>query len=105
MLTAKKKALERERAKMVKLAKTSASERAVYPDLYAATVEEFKHSTEFQIVVDTDMITSLPREVGSDAGPSNVATTELVEGQTKSAIIENFQQVRLFQTLAQRVLK
>ncbi|GMP33090.1 hypothetical protein CsSME_00006565 [Camellia sinensis var. sinensis] len=70
-----------------------ASERAAYPDLCVAVVEEFKLSFEFQMAVDAAVARGLVREGEDGAGPSGVAAAELVEGHTKKEIIQNFQQL------------
>lgn len=79
------------RGKLAELAKTLTSERAAYPDLYGAAVEQYKQSTEFQIAMDTVVATSLARGEGGEAGPSTTAVVELIERQTRAEIIENFQ--------------
>ncbi|KAL7246528.1 hypothetical protein ACSBR2_001589 [Camellia fascicularis] len=79
--------LETEKAKAMELATTVASEKAAYPDLYGATIEQFKQLTKFQILVDTAVATSFAREGGAQNEPLNLAATKLVEGKTKSEII------------------
>ncbi|GMP40895.1 hypothetical protein CsSME_00011177 [Camellia sinensis var. sinensis] len=69
-----------------------ASERAAYPDLCTAAVEQFKLSPKFQIAIDVALERSLVREGKCGAGPSIAAAAELVEGQTKTGIIQNFEQ-------------
>ncbi|GMP68022.1 hypothetical protein CsSME_00027785 [Camellia sinensis var. sinensis] len=69
-----------------------ASKRAAYPDLCTVAVEQFKLSPEFQMAIDTAVAKSIAREGEIGVGPSNVAAVELVEGQTKGEIIQNFQQ-------------
>ncbi|GMQ11420.1 hypothetical protein CsSME_00054067 [Camellia sinensis var. sinensis] len=44
------------------------------------------------MAVDATVARSLAREGDGGAGPSNVATAELVEGETKEEIIRQFQQ-------------
>ncbi|GMP34730.1 hypothetical protein CsSME_00007482 [Camellia sinensis var. sinensis] len=68
-----------------------ASERATYPDLCTAAVEQFKLSPEFQMATDAAVARSIARDGEAGVGPSNMATAKLVEGQTKGQIIQNFQ--------------
>ncbi|GMP45225.1 hypothetical protein CsSME_00013812 [Camellia sinensis var. sinensis] len=65
-------------------------ERAAYPDLCMAAVEQFMLSLEFQMAIDAVVAKSIAREGEAGAKLSNVATAELVEGQTKGEIIQNF---------------
>ncbi|GMP72872.1 hypothetical protein CsSME_00030765 [Camellia sinensis var. sinensis] len=87
-LSIEKKMVEEERAKVEELA----SGRASYLDMYTAVMEQFKQSTEFQVAVDSTSARSLAMKGGGEVGPSNLAVVELVEEQTKSKIIQNFQQ-------------
>ncbi|GMP77924.1 hypothetical protein CsSME_00034033 [Camellia sinensis var. sinensis] len=65
------------------------SEKAAYPDLGTAVVEQFKLSSEFQMDVDAVVARSLAREGDGGTRPSNVAA-ELMEGETKEEIIRQF---------------
>lgn len=40
----------------------AASERAAYPDLYVAVVEQFKGSADFQMAIDAVVASNLARE-------------------------------------------
>lgn len=75
------KELDGERAK-------AASERAAYPDLYVAAVDQFKGSPEFQMAVDAAVAANLAREESGGAGPSRTT----VGGRTESEVIAGFQQ-------------
>ncbi|GMP77152.1 hypothetical protein CsSME_00033525 [Camellia sinensis var. sinensis] len=68
------------------------SKKAAYLDLCAAAMEQFKLSSEFQMVMDAAVARSLSRKGDGGAGPPNVATAELVERETKEEIIRWFQQ-------------
>ncbi|GMP45135.1 hypothetical protein CsSME_00013761 [Camellia sinensis var. sinensis] len=65
----------------------AASERAVYPDLCVAAVEQFKGSAEFQMAVDTAVVSNLAREVSGGACPSGATAG----GRTEAEVIESFQ--------------
>ncbi|XP_028120240.1 coiled-coil domain-containing protein 89-like [Camellia sinensis] len=87
------RALEEEKGKTAELARMMESEKAAYPDLCTAAMEQFKLSSEFQMSMDAAMVKSLAREGDGGAGPSNLATAKLVEGKTKEEIIQRFQQL------------
>ncbi|GMQ05297.1 hypothetical protein CsSME_00050379 [Camellia sinensis var. sinensis] len=57
------KALEYERSKL-------ASERAAYPDLCVAAVEQFKGSADFQMAINAAIVSSLARKGDRVAGSS-----------------------------------
>ncbi|XP_028119848.1 uncharacterized protein LOC114317313 [Camellia sinensis] len=65
-IAALEKELARERAKL-------ASERAAYPDLCMAAVEQLKESANFQMAIDAVIATSLANEGNGGAGPSRAA--------------------------------
>ncbi|KAF5933514.1 hypothetical protein HYC85_029685 [Camellia sinensis] len=66
----------------------TASERAAYPDLYVAAVDQFKGSAEFQMAVDAAVTNSLAREESGGASPSRTTA----RGRTEAEVIESFQQ-------------
>ncbi|GMP25318.1 hypothetical protein CsSME_00002251 [Camellia sinensis var. sinensis] len=72
--------LEEEKAKV-------ASERAAYPDLYAAAVEQFKGSVDFQIAIDVAVASNLAREGAGGAGPSGATAG----GKSDAEVIQSFQ--------------
>lgn len=73
------KALAEERAKL-------ASERATYPDLSMAAVEQFKGFADFQMTIDVDVASSLVKEEDEGAGPSGAAAG----GRSEEEIIQSF---------------
>lgn len=75
-----KKALAEERAKL-------ASERAAYPDLCMAVIEQFKESADFQMAIDATVSSSLAKEGDGGAGPSGAAAGSRSEGE----VIQSFQ--------------
>ncbi|GMP45995.1 hypothetical protein CsSME_00014317 [Camellia sinensis var. sinensis] len=79
------KELEEERTK-------AASERAAYPDLCVATVEQFKGSTEFQMAIDVAVASNLAREVAGGAGTSGATAG----GRTEVEVIESFQRSNFY---------
>ncbi|XP_028078458.1 nuclear distribution protein nudE-like 1 [Camellia sinensis] len=68
------KELDEERAK-------AASERAAYPDLCVVTMEQFKGSAEFQMVVDAAVASSLTRQESGRAGPSRMTAGGRTEAE------------------------
>ncbi|GMP56460.1 hypothetical protein CsSME_00020941 [Camellia sinensis var. sinensis] len=74
------KALEEENAKL-------ASERVAYPDLYVATVEQFKGSADFQMAIDAAIASSLAREGDRGAGPSGATA----RSRSEEEVIQSFQ--------------
>ncbi|GMP42840.1 hypothetical protein CsSME_00012443 [Camellia sinensis var. sinensis] len=74
------KALAKERVKL-------ASERAAYPDLCVAAMEQFKGSAEFQMAIDATVARSLAKEGEWGVGPSGVAA----EGRSEEEVIQSFQ--------------
>ncbi|GMQ00768.1 hypothetical protein CsSME_00047702 [Camellia sinensis var. sinensis] len=64
-----------------------AYERAAYPDLCVAAVEQFKGSAEFQMAIDAAVARSLAKEGKWGAGLSRVAA----EGRSKEEVIQSFQ--------------
>ncbi|GMP72874.1 hypothetical protein CsSME_00030767 [Camellia sinensis var. sinensis] len=75
-----KKELEEEKTK-------AASESAAYPDLYVATVEQFKVSADFQMVIDAAIASNLVREETGGAGPSGTTAGN----KSKDEVIQSFQ--------------
>ncbi|XP_028110271.1 uncharacterized protein LOC114308802 [Camellia sinensis] len=59
-----------EKARLEKELTKAASERAAYPDLCVAAVEQFKGSADFQMAVDAAIANNLAREGSGGAGPS-----------------------------------
>ncbi|GMP81619.1 hypothetical protein CsSME_00036264 [Camellia sinensis var. sinensis] len=68
------------------------SERAVYPDLYVAAVEQFKGSAEFQMAVDAAVANNLAREVSGGTGPPGTTAG----GRTEAEVIESFQRSNFY---------
>ncbi|GMP72984.1 hypothetical protein CsSME_00030848 [Camellia sinensis var. sinensis] len=79
-ITKLEKALAEERAKL-------ASERAAYPDLCMAAVEQFKGSAKFQMAIDAVVAKSLAKEGEMGAGPSGAAAG----GRSEEEVIQSFQ--------------
>ncbi|CAL5335476.1 unnamed protein product [Camellia sinensis] len=74
------KALAEERAKL-------ASERAAYPDLCMAAMEQFKGSAEFQMAIDAAVTRSLAKEGEGGIGPLGAVT----DGRSEEEVIQSFQ--------------
>ncbi|GMP38787.1 hypothetical protein CsSME_00009915 [Camellia sinensis var. sinensis] len=74
------KALEEERAKLT-------SERAAYPDLCVATVEQFKGFADFHMAIDAVIANSLAREGDRAAGSSGATAGSRREEE----VIQSFQ--------------
>ncbi|GMP70003.1 hypothetical protein CsSME_00029048 [Camellia sinensis var. sinensis] len=74
------KELEKEKTK-------AASERATYPDLCVAAVEQFKGFADFQMVVDAAIANNLAREGSGGAGSSEAITGS----RSEEEVIQNFQ--------------
>ncbi|GMP42190.1 hypothetical protein CsSME_00012011 [Camellia sinensis var. sinensis] len=79
-IVALEKALAEERAKL-------ASERAAYPDLCVAAVEQFNGSADFQMAIDATIASSLARKGSGGVGPSRAATG----GRSEEEVIQSFQ--------------
>ncbi|GMQ02406.1 hypothetical protein CsSME_00048647 [Camellia sinensis var. sinensis] len=75
------RALEEERTKL-------ASERAAYPDLCVAVVEQFKGSADFQMAIDAAIASSLARKgdrgVGSSGAAGNRSEEEVIQSFQRS---------------------
>ncbi|GMP54350.1 hypothetical protein CsSME_00019549 [Camellia sinensis var. sinensis] len=65
----------------------AASERAAYPDLCIAAVEQFKGPAEFQMAINAAVASNLAREVSGGAGPSGTTAG----GRIEVEVIESFQ--------------
>ncbi|GMP67046.1 hypothetical protein CsSME_00027169 [Camellia sinensis var. sinensis] len=74
------KELEEEKTK-------AASERAAYPDLYVAAVEQFKGSADFQMAIDTAVASNLARKGAGGAGSSRATAG----GRSEVEVIQSFQ--------------
>ncbi|GMP45455.1 hypothetical protein CsSME_00013979 [Camellia sinensis var. sinensis] len=74
------KELEEEKTK-------TASERAAYPGLCVAAVEQFKVSADFQMAIDAAIASNLAREEARGAGPSGTTTGSRSEDE----VIQSFQ--------------
>ncbi|GMP45377.1 hypothetical protein CsSME_00013920 [Camellia sinensis var. sinensis] len=74
------KELEEEKTK-------SASERAAYPDLCVAAVEQFKGSADFQMAIDAAIASNLAREGSGGAGPSEATAGS----RSEEEVIQSFQ--------------
>lgn len=83
------RALAKERVRTKELTRKIASEKAAYPDLCVAAVEQFKASLEFQMAVDATVARGLTREGEGGADSLGVA----VAGRTKEEVIQSFQQL------------
>ncbi|GMP68914.1 hypothetical protein CsSME_00028361 [Camellia sinensis var. sinensis] len=75
------KELEEEKVK-------AASERAAYPNLCVAAVEQFKGSADFQMAVDAAIANNLAREGSEGAGPSGATAGN----RSEEEVIQSFQQ-------------
>ncbi|GMP26083.1 hypothetical protein CsSME_00002677 [Camellia sinensis var. sinensis] len=65
----------------------AASERAVYPDLCVAAVEQFKGSADFQVAIDVAIANSLAREGSGGPGPSGATAGN----RSEEEVIQSFQ--------------
>ncbi|GMP33158.1 hypothetical protein CsSME_00006601 [Camellia sinensis var. sinensis] len=79
-IAALEKALVEERAKL-------ASERAAYPDLCVAAVEQFKGSADFQMAIDAAVASSLAKEGNGEGGLSGA----VARGRSEEEVIQSFQ--------------
>lgn len=61
-LAAERPILEAESAKNAELAASLASKHTAYPDFYAAAIEQFKQSFEFQMTADIAVAASLAKK-------------------------------------------
>ncbi|GMP66728.1 hypothetical protein CsSME_00026961 [Camellia sinensis var. sinensis] len=64
-----------------------ASERAAYPDLCVAAVEQFKGSADFQMAIDAAIANNLAREESGGAGLSGATAGS----RSKEEVIQSFQ--------------
>ncbi|GMP77292.1 hypothetical protein CsSME_00033602 [Camellia sinensis var. sinensis] len=81
---AKRATLQKELEERAKVA----FERAAYPDLCVAAVDQFKGSAEFHMAVDAAVASSLAKVESGGAGPSRTTAG----GRTEAEVIESFQQ-------------
>ncbi|GMP23624.1 hypothetical protein CsSME_00001154 [Camellia sinensis var. sinensis] len=80
-----KKALEEEKTKL-------ASERAAYPDLCVAAVEQFKGSADFRMAINAANANNLAREGSRGAGSSGAAAGS----RSEEEVIQSFQQSNFY---------